>query len=102
MRQLKKEMLFPELLGCHGMQAADSNVGATCKLAPEIMEGPYYVNETLLRTRIREDQPGVSLTLLIKVVDTACEPVADAFVDIWMCNATGFYSGYTSKWIRMN
>lgn len=81
-----------------------------CKLAPEIMEGPYHANETMLRSRIREDQPVVSLTLLIKVVDTACELVADAFVDIWMCNAMQvsrfsetasttvvLYSGYTSR-----
>lgn len=54
------------------------------------------MNETLLRTSIREDQPGVSLTLLIKVVDANCEPVPDAFVDIWSCNSTGYYSGYTS------
>lgn len=66
-----------------------------CKLTRELVEGPYYLNDTLFRSNISEDQTGVPLTLRVKVVDTNCSPLVDAFVDVWSCNSTGYYSGYT-------
>ncbi|KAG8684603.1 hypothetical protein FRC11_011853 [Ceratobasidium sp. 423] len=70
---------------------------STCVTAPEVTEGPYYVANELLRTDLREDQAGVDLVLDIGVIDTTtCTPLEDALVEIWNCNATGAYAGFTT------
>ncbi|KAB5590140.1 hypothetical protein CTheo_6405 [Ceratobasidium theobromae] len=70
---------------------------STCVTTPEVTEGPYYVNNELLRQDIREDQEGVELVLDIGVMDiTTCTPLDQALVEIWHCNSTGHYSGFTS------
>ena len=79
------------------MQADATGANSGCTLSPELVEGPYYVNDTLFRGSITEDQPGLPLNLRVKVVDTSCNPLVDVFVDIWSCNSTGFYSGYTRE-----
>ena len=78
-------------------QVSAAQTSNTCTLTPELVEGPYYINETLFRSNITEGQPGIPLTLRVKVLDTSCSPLADAFVDIWSCNSTGYYSGYTRE-----
>lgn len=43
-----------------------------------------------------EGQAGVPLTLDVGVIDMAtCEPLEDALVNFWHCNATGSYSSFT-------
>ncbi|CAE6471955.1 hypothetical protein ACGC1H_003826 [Rhizoctonia solani] len=70
---------------------------STCVTTPKVTEGPYYINNELLRQDIREDQVGVNLILDIGVMDvTTCQPLDQALVEIWHCNATGHYSGFTS------
>ncbi|CAE6531092.1 unnamed protein product [Rhizoctonia solani] len=70
---------------------------STCVTAPEVTEGPYYVANEFLRTDLREDQAGVDLVLDIGVIDTTtCTPLEDAMVEIWNCNATGAYAGFTA------
>ncbi|EEB99716.1 hypothetical protein MPER_00544, partial [Moniliophthora perniciosa FA553] len=67
----------------------------TCVLTPEAVEGPYYINNEMVRGNLIEDQAGVPLTLDIGVVDiNTCEPLSDVFVELWACNATGVYGGY--------
>ncbi|KAL0030604.1 hypothetical protein WJX79_009288 [Trebouxia sp. C0005] len=68
---------------------------ASCTLTTELETGPYYLDDILFRSNISEGQNGIPLLLKIQIVDTDCEPVVDAFVDIWQCNSTGFYSGFT-------
>ena len=89
------------LTGC-GI-AAENKSAATlaCIVTPEQTEGPYFVDEKLMRSDIRFDptdgsiQEGQLLTLAINVFKTgssACTPIKDAIVDIWHCNAEGVYS----------
>ncbi|KAF9269450.1 aromatic compound dioxygenase [Marasmius fiardii PR-910] len=67
----------------------------TCILAPEVTEGPYYINNELVRQNLVEDQSGVQLVLDIGVMDTStCTPLENAFVEIWSANATGVYGSY--------
>lgn len=67
----------------------------TCVTAPEVTEGPYYLNNDLVRQDLREDQGGILLELDIGVIDTStCQPLPNALVEIWNCNATGQYSGF--------
>ncbi|CUA77060.1 hypothetical protein RSOLAG22IIIB_12524 [Rhizoctonia solani] len=68
----------------------------TCIVSPEVTEGPYFVQNELLRNDIREHQPGVDLFLDIGVIDIrTCQPLPKALVEIWSCNSTGSYSGFT-------
>ncbi|KAK0628864.1 extracellular dioxygenase-like protein [Bombardia bombarda] len=67
---------------------------SSCILSPEVTEGPYYVAGEYIRKNVIETQPGVELVLDIQVLDIeTCEPISDAFVEIWHCNSTGVYGG---------
>jgi protocatechuate 3,4-dioxygenase beta subunit len=65
-----------------------------CVLAPELTEGPYYLDIDEVRSDITEDREGVAFALTMKIVDASqCRPIKDAAVDIWHCDAAGSYSG---------
>lgn len=75
--------------------------GPACVLTPAQTEGPYFVDEKLDRSDVRNDpangsiKPGALLTLDLTIasVDGArCAPVRGAIVDIWHCDAVGVYS----------
>ncbi|MFJ5103750.1 intradiol ring-cleavage dioxygenase [Streptomyces sp. NPDC088554] len=70
----------------------------TCVLMSSVTEGPYYLDGALVRKDITEGKAGVPLSLRITVQDTteSCAPVAGAAVEIWHCDAWGYYSGYTT------
>ena len=69
-----------------------------CTLVSEQEEGPYYIDGAMLRSNIRENKPGVPLTLRIALLDARrCSPVAGASLDIWHCDAAGVYSGFTAN-----
>jgi uncharacterized protein (TIGR03437 family) len=64
-------------------------------------EGPYFIEEKLLRSDVRSDpatgvlQSGALLTLAITIQNQTggvCAPLVGAYVDIWHCNASGLYS----------
>ena len=77
----------------------------SCVLTPSTDEGPYFVDERLLRSDIRQDatggvaEVGVTLSLTLRLVDAQgeCPPVQGAHVDIWHCNAYGTYSDEPSE-----
>lgn len=89
------------LTGCGVASENKSASTLACVVTPEQTEGPYFVDEKLMRSDIRFDptdgsiQEGTLLTLTINVFKTgasACMPIKDAIVDIWHCNAEGVYS----------
>ena len=63
--------------------------------SPAVTEGPYYKAGDFVRSDITEGQAGLPMTLTLTVVDTNCQPVPNARVDIWHANAQGQYSGVT-------
>lgn len=70
-------------------------VNSTCILAPDVTEGPYYINNEMVRQNLTDGQRGVELILDIGVIDIeTCKPLKNAFVELWMANATGVYGGY--------
>ena len=91
-------------LGCSDSSATSSDTGdasSSCVVRPELTEGPYYVDEELLRSDIRSDpsdgtiRPGALLALTFNVssaATSACSPLAGAIVDVWHCDALGVYS----------
>ena len=62
------------------------------------MEGPFYVDDpVLMRSDIREDREGLPLEVVLRIVEAdGCTPIAGAAVDLWHCDALGFYSHYTA------
>ncbi|MFL5492258.1 MAG: hypothetical protein ACJ8AV_12610 [Gemmatimonadales bacterium] len=89
--------------GCSDSTASStgSEGNSSCLVRPELTEGPYYVDEELNRSDIRTDpgtgivKPGALLTLTFNVTratSSACEPLANALVDVWHCDALGLYS----------
>lgn len=73
----------------------------SCVVRPEQTEGPYFVDERLNRSDIRADptngqvSPGtpLALTLLVSRLNAGdCQPLPDAQVDLWHCDAQGVYS----------
>ncbi|KAI0793235.1 Intradiol ring-cleavage dioxygenase [Abortiporus biennis] len=69
----------------------------TCVTAPEVTEGPYYINDELVRQDLTETQGGIKLVLDIGVIDiNTCEPLPNVLVEIWSANATGVYSSYSA------
>jgi protocatechuate 3,4-dioxygenase beta subunit len=69
-----------------------------CVLTPGQEEGPFYIDLAQVRQDIVEDRPGVPLALAVIVIDSnTCEPIRDAAVDIWHCDALGVYSGEPSE-----
>ncbi len=68
-----------------------------CILTPEQMEGPFYLDDELVRADITEGLPGSSMALTLTIVDAeACTPIPDAAVDVWHTDALGRYSGFAS------
>ncbi|WP_225877302.1 intradiol ring-cleavage dioxygenase [Streptomyces resistomycificus] len=78
--------------------SATSTGGACMTLMSSVTEGPYYLDGALVRKDISEGKSGVPLTLRLTVVDATdgCTPVPGAAVEIWHCDAWGYYSGYTT------
>ena len=71
---------------------------AACVLTPQIEEGPYYFDPKLQRSDIRDGHAGAPLRLLLQIVDAAdCAPLSGVRVDVWHCDARGFYSGYEGQ-----
>jgi protocatechuate 3,4-dioxygenase beta subunit len=67
-----------------------------CTLTPEQEIGPFYIPNELTRANIAESQPGVPLHLHIAILDArTCQPIPNAAIDLWHCDALGVYSGFT-------
>lgn len=86
--------------------ASSSDVAGTalpaCVVAPELTEGPYYVDVDLDRSDIRtntsdgaasEGAPLVLEWLVSQADGSACMPMEGVIVDVWHCDALGVYSG---------
>ncbi|MGX9890565.1 intradiol ring-cleavage dioxygenase [Streptomyces sp. NPDC002276] len=79
--------------------ASASASSGVCTLTAEVTEGPYSLAGALVRTDLREEKEGVEVQYTFTVVDqdNDCAPLADAFVELWHCDALGEYSGYVGK-----
>ncbi|KAL1695384.1 Intradiol ring-cleavage dioxygenase [Schizophyllum commune] len=92
----KREKRQTSSTSASGPQVTGIPDDAICVTAPEVTEGPYYINDEYVRQDIRETQEGVNVLLDVGILDTeTCEPVSNAFVEIWHANSTGVYGGYS-------
>jgi len=78
-------------------------IGDACTLSPELTIGPYFVDEHLERSDLRQgegsDTPyitdAVPLYLTINAtsaITAGCSPLAGVQIDVWHCHAGGLYS----------
>ena len=81
--------------------AALAPKGPACKLTPEQEQGPYYLPDAPLRLSLAEDREGVPLSLRMQVMDVhTCQPLANAAIDMWHCDAEGEYSAGQRTFLR--
>jgi protocatechuate 3,4-dioxygenase beta subunit len=79
-----------------GPEEADS-AAPGCVLAPEQTEGPYYLDDHLIRSNITEGRKGVPLELRLQVLNAStCKPLHGATVEVWHCDGIGEYSGFST------
>ena len=69
----------------------------SCQLIKDSFEGPYFVCTPATGKDIAIDQSGQPLTIAMRLVDADCNPIPNGVVDIWACNADGFYAGYSNN-----
>jgi protocatechuate 3,4-dioxygenase beta subunit len=71
-----------------------------CAVRAAQTEGPYFVDEMLIRSDIRSDpttgevKEGVPLRVIFMVsqfFNGECSPLVDGIVDLWQCDALGVY-----------
>lgn len=68
-----------------------------CRITPDVVDGPYYVNEQIVRRDITEGKQGIPLEMRVRVVDASCRPIAGARVDCWQADAMGIYSNFPNQ-----
>jgi protocatechuate 3,4-dioxygenase beta subunit len=77
------------------------DASASCTVTPELTEGPFYFDVDRIRSDITEDREGTRLRVALRVRDAeSCEPIENAVVDIWHCDALGSYSGFDDQSAR--
>ncbi|RZK76432.1 MAG: intradiol ring-cleavage dioxygenase [Pedobacter sp.] len=67
----------------------------TCTVAPTETEGPFptKVPSSYTRTDITDGRTGYKMTAKL-TINSSCNPLTGAIVDIWHCDAEGNYSEY--------
>ena len=81
-----------------GAATTTATTAASVVLAPEMTEGPYYLDLDLVRSDITEDREGAAMAMSLVVIDVnSGSPVEGAAVDVWHCDANGLYSGFVDQ-----
>ena len=98
---LVTRLLQPSLFAASPMQIAKPVSEVACVGRPALTEGPFFVDERLIRSDIRPDpsngtvSAGTKLTvkfIIYRNSSSACTPLSGALVDLWHCDASGGYS----------
>jgi protocatechuate 3,4-dioxygenase beta subunit len=86
------------LMGCETKGAPNVLEDAACEVSPKETRGPFPNKSPadLMRANIVSDRQGIALLINLKIQDqnTGCSPIAGCQVDIWHCDASGYYSEY--------
>jgi len=83
--------------GTSDTSVASGSSTVDCVLTPEMTEGPYYLDDQVIRRDVTEGKTGLPLRLELTVADaTTCAPVPGLMVEIWHADAEGSYSGFGS------
>lgn len=73
---------------------ADFGAAQQCTMLKNSVEGPFFFCTNPGAADIARGQAGVPLVIALRAVNAAtCQPIADAVIDVWHCDAKGLYSG---------
>lgn len=67
----------------------------TCTPTCAMTLGPCHDDEAPGRQDVSEGERGLPMRLGLRILDSNCQPVTDANVDIWHCDVAGIYSSAT-------
>ncbi|WP_437764521.1 protocatechuate 3,4-dioxygenase [Sorangium sp. So ce764] len=93
-------------VGAGGADALDPSIfkgAGSCRLTATDIGGPFFIDDSeipndisLFRSDIRDDHPGCELRLYVRLLDARNnhEPIPDAEVYIWHCDADGQTSSF--------
>jgi protocatechuate 3,4-dioxygenase beta subunit len=77
----------------------DGATMACGRTTPDIL-GPYHLNNMPMRTTIATAADGMILIVSGRVLNTRCQPLANAVIDVWQANGRGVYSEVAGGWGR--
>ena len=88
------------IAGCEGQASRSNDSEESCEPSPRETRGPFP-NKTpaeLMRANIVSDRQGVALLINLKIQRQGkpCQALSGAHVDVWHCDAEGYYSEYGS------
>lgn len=89
-------MAIPSTLSCQ--QDTPSNIDGSCAVSPAETKGPFPIKtpSQLVKANLVADRRGIALLINLTVEDRSndCKPLPGVYVDIWHCDAQGYYSEY--------
>ena len=93
-RRQMLQLCLGSLVALHWPQFGQAGAARTCRLSPVQTAGPFYLEDALLRQDITDGKPGIALKLQFDVLQLdGCQPLGDAALEVWHCDAQGAYSG---------
>jgi protocatechuate 3,4-dioxygenase beta subunit len=73
---------------------ADFGGAQQCTMLKDSIEGPFYFCTKPGLADSARGQPGAPLVIALRAINAAtCQPIPDAVIDVWHCDARGLYSG---------
>jgi protocatechuate 3,4-dioxygenase beta subunit len=73
---------------------ADFGGAQQCAMLKNSVEGPFFFCTNPGAADIARGQAGAPLVIALRAMNAAtCQPIADAVIDVWHCDAKGLYSG---------
>jgi protocatechuate 3,4-dioxygenase beta subunit len=86
------------IAGCESKVEGSNDQDEACKISPKETRGPFPNKSPaeLMRANIVADRQGIALMINLKIQSQgdSCQALSGAQVDIWHCDAQGYYSEY--------
>jgi protocatechuate 3,4-dioxygenase beta subunit len=75
---------------------ADFEATGQCAIVKDSFEGPFYYCTNPNSAEIAKGKEGIPLVVALRAVDAnTCKPLTNVVIDVWHCDASGVYSGYS-------
>lgn len=91
----------PTVLSSCGTDEGPDNNNTDCYTSPTEIKGPFphKTPAQMVKENIVGDRSGVALMIEFTIENQKenCEPLVDAIVDLWHCDAKGNYSEYSGQ-----
>ncbi len=71
----------------------------TCDESADNIEGPFYRENAPLRTDLRDGINGTRVDISGSVLDTGCQPIPNALIDVWQADNGGDYDNSSDAYV---